>query len=54
MIDLFVLLTPILLLGVVALLGFAGCGFHPERGRRTDLHLAHVRVEFGRHGRNHY
>ena len=30
MIDLFVLLTPILLLGVVALLGFAGCGFHPS------------------------
>ena len=30
MIDLFVLLTPILLLGVVALLGFAGCGFHPR------------------------
>jgi hypothetical protein len=31
MIDLFVLLTPILLLGVVALLGFAGCGFHPNQ-----------------------
>ncbi len=30
MIDLFVLLTPILLLAVVALLGFAGCGFHPS------------------------
>jgi hypothetical protein len=28
MIDLFVLLTPLLLLGVVALLGFAGCVFH--------------------------
>jgi hypothetical protein len=28
MIDLFVLLTPLLLLGVVALLGFAGCSFH--------------------------
>jgi IPT/TIG domain len=30
MIDLFLLLTPFLLLGVVALLGFAGCHFQPR------------------------
>jgi hypothetical protein len=35
MIDLFVLLTPILLLGVVALLGFAGCSFHPNEDVET-------------------
>src|SRR6266550_871467 len=29
MFDLFLLLTPILLLGIVALLGFVGCGFQP-------------------------
>jgi len=30
MIDLFLLTAPILLLGVVALLRFVGCGFHPQ------------------------
>ena len=35
MIDLFVLLTPIFLLGVVALLGFAGCQFTPNEDAGT-------------------
>src|SRR5580704_14061136 len=35
MIDLFVLLTPILLLGVVALLGFAGCQFTANQDAGT-------------------
>jgi IPT/TIG domain len=37
MIDLFLLLTPILLLGVVALLGFAGCGFHPREATSISI-----------------
>jgi hypothetical protein len=37
MIDLFILLTPILLLGVVALLGFAGCTFHANEDVETFI-----------------
>jgi len=37
MFDLFLLLTPILLLGIVALLGFVGCGFQPTAAEDISI-----------------
>jgi hypothetical protein len=45
MIDLFVLLTPLLLLGVVALLGFAGCSFHA--GEAADTYALNINPSSG-------
>lgn len=48
MIDSFVLLTPILMLGVIALLGFVGCSFEGTPPAGPILTAIHRRGRKGR------